>query len=221
MIFEKNGNTLRIIQKGRQQLVYGLSAFSTGVVIATIGLFFQQLPLLAVGAFFTIMGMVMMRYVETRTTTITTDGTITIVYKRMIGGRQWIRRLDRTDVLSLDYVKGFDENEVDAIGDRCCTIYLNVTFNEQIEIAEKYRVNWDFNKFGIPSSKQNTPLDVEAAEIGRMLGLPVNTISYVKVKDTLNSIYTPRDKMAPILQRPTQKQLDSEHSVHSSNQPLQ
>ena len=111
MIFQKNGSTLQIIEKNTLQFVYGLSACSVGVVLAAIGLYTQELPFIVVGLLLTVFGIFMVKYVETRTVTMASDGTITIEYKRMIGDKRWIRRLDRTDVRSLDYLKGFDGNE--------------------------------------------------------------------------------------------------------------
>ncbi len=190
------------------------------MVLAAIGLFAQQLPLIAVGLFFTIFGILMVRYVETRTTIMTSDGTITIEYKRMIGDKRWIRRLDRTDIRSLDYVKGFD-GEHNVLSERWCTLYLNVIFDEQIEIAKRFWFGWYINRFGIPSYKRNVPLDTEATEIGNLLGISIKTVSYVKVRDTLNSMYVPRDKMAPLMQRPTQAQLDHERDGRSNSYPVQ
>ena len=111
MIFQKNGSTLQIIEKNTLQFVYGLSACSVGVVLAAIGLDTQELPFIVVGLLLTVFGIFMVKYVETRTVTMASDGTITIEYKRMIGDKRWIRRLDRTDVRSLDYLKGFDGSE--------------------------------------------------------------------------------------------------------------
>lgn len=221
MIFENNGSTLKITLKGHQQLVYGLVTCIVGTVATIISLFVQQLPVFSVGVFFLVIGIVMVRYVETCTTEITSDGFITIEYKRLFGGKQWIRRLDRTDIRSLDYVKGFDDGGgFVSIGERWCTLYLNVTFDEQIVIAERYRADWTINSFGIPSGRLNASLDAEATEIGNVLNVPVNTISYVKIRDTLNSAYIHHDKMAPLFQRPSQELLDNERNVSRSNQVL-
>ena len=213
MIFQKNGSTLQIIEKNTLQFVYGLSAGSVGVVLAAIGLYTQELPFIVVGLLLTVFGIFMVKYVETRTVTMASDGTITIEYKRMIGDKRWIRRLDRTDVRSLDFLKGFDGNEHIFFGDRWCTLYLNVVFDEQIEIADRYIVEWNINRFGLPFYKASVPLDAEATEIGNLLGIPINIISYVDLRKTLNSIYIPHDKMAPLMQRPTQTQLDHERDV--------
>ena len=190
MIFQKNGSTLQIIEKNTLQFVYGLSACSVGVVLAAIGLYTQELPFIVVGLLLTVFGIFMVKYVETRTVTMASDGTITIEYKRMIGDKRWIRRLDRTDVRSLDYLKGFDGSEHIFFGDRWCALYLNVFFDEQIKIADRYMVEWNINRFGLPFYKASAPLDAEATEIGNLLGIPINIISYVDLRKRLNSIYT-------------------------------
>ena len=46
MIFQKNGSTLQTIEKNTLQFVYGLSAGSVGVVLAAIGLYTKNCPLL-------------------------------------------------------------------------------------------------------------------------------------------------------------------------------
>ncbi len=218
MVFQKDGSTLQIIEKNSLQLVYGLGACCIGIVLAviglaTIGFSAQLLPFIVVGILFTIFGIFMVRYVETRTVTITSDGAITIEYKRMIGDKQWMRRLDRADIRSLDYVKGFDGSKPIIHGERWDTLYLNVIFDEQIEIAKRFMVEWTVNKFGIPFYKRSVPLDAEATEIGNLLGIPINIISSEKVRDAPHSIYIPRDKMAYLMQRPTQAQLDHERDV--------
>lgn len=213
MIFQKNGSTLQIIEKNTLQFVYGVSAGSVGVVLAAIGLYTQELPFIVVGLLLTVFGIFMVKYVETRTVTMASDGTITIEYKRMIGDKRWIRRLDRTDVRSLDYLKGFDGNEHIFFRGGWCTLYLNVVFDEQIEIAARYAVEWNINRFGLPFYKASVPLDAEATEIGNLLGIPINIISYVDLRKALNSIYIPHDKMSPLMQRPTQTQLDHERDV--------
>lgn len=190
MIFQKNGSTLQIIEKNTLQFVYGLSAGIVGVMLAVIGLYTQELPFIVVGLLLTVFGIFMVKYVETRTVTMASDGTITIEYKRMIGDKRWIRRLDRTDVRSLDFLKGFDGNEHIFFGGGWCTLYLNVVFDEQIEIAARYAVEWNINRFGLPFYKASVPLDAEATEIGNLLGIPINIISYVDLRKRLNSIYT-------------------------------
>ena len=74
-------------------------------------------------------------------------------------------------------------------GDRWCALCLNVVFDEQIKIADRYMVEWNINRFGLPFYKASVPLDAEATEIGNLLGIPINIISYVDLRKTLNSIY--------------------------------
>jgi hypothetical protein len=118
-------------------------------------------------------------------------------------------------------VKGFDEKQVFLNSRRWCTIYLNVVFYEQIKIGSRYVHEWHITKFGIPWYKRSLPPDTEAAAIGSFLGLPVNTISYLTTASVIQNFYNPRDKMAPLMQRPTQEQLDHERDNPPKPAPIQ
>ncbi len=191
-------------------LLGGVVSIVFAIVIASVGLIINEIPLVALGAFIILLAAFLLKFVETRITTIAMEGTITIEYKRLVGSKRWVRQFNHSDVRKIDYLKGYEGTETVFFGDRWCTLYLDVVFDEQIEIGKQYMANWSWNKFGFPMVARSIPLDAEAALIGNFLKVPVNTISYVDARDIGNSIYIPHDTMRPLLQRPTQEQLDHE-----------
>lgn len=212
MIIQRNGGTLQVVQKQYLSLVYGVVIGVVGVAAMLIGVFSREMSLVAVGGLFILGAIVITKGAEIITTTFEPEGGLTILYRRVFGGRQWVRNLNRTDVLGVDYVKGFDQSSVFFNHGRWCSIYLNVSFGEQILIANRYHSTWSVNKLGIPVARNSQPLDQEAMDIGEFLGVHVNTISHLTTNEVIKNLYLPQDKMSSVLQRPTQEQLDNEYS---------
>ncbi len=163
-----------------------------------------------VGMLFIIAGLLAGYAAETITTLLSSDGTIVITYVRVFGHKTWIRRLNRSNIQKIDYVKSFDDTSSFGKWRRLSSIYLNVNFNEQIEIDSRLGGTWTFSKLGVPIIKDSTPLDAEANEIATFLNVPLNIIDVMRLANGIKNFYNPRDKMRPILQRPTQQQLDHE-----------
>ncbi len=153
--------------------------------------------------FFLGVGIVVLLLAENRSTTLLPDGNVTILYKRIIGNKRWVRRLNRKDIKTVDYIECFTKNRLGSARRSTSYIYFNVVFGEQIEIGSRYFWDWKV-------MRRAKPLNSEAAEIGDYLHIAVNTIDYLSAGAQIKNFYNPNDKMRPMLQRPTQQQLDHE-----------
>lgn len=189
-------DTIVVIETQRHRIVYAALSILGGLIAVILGLFvLHELASTLVGILFVIAGLFMGSVAETKTTQLNSDGTITIEYKRVIGHKRWVRKLNRSNILKIDHVKG----NLNGTRWLMSILYFDVDSKEQIEIGSR-----------IEKSRIWT-IDTEVAEIAKFLNVPVNVISLLGVKNSIKNFYNPHDKMRPLLQRPTQEQLDNEH----------
>lgn len=213
MITEYINDSLRIQERRRHVIIYAVLLISCGGIAVIAGLLTSQVANFSlVGGLFFAAGVLMAWSAETITTLISNDGNITIEYKRIFGGKTWIRRLNRSNVDRLDYVKAFDESVTAGKWRRISGIYLVVNFNEQIGLGRRLG---GFYSLRAPFIKDSAPLDSEANKIAHFLKVPLNTIMSVSIKDGAKKAYNPKDKMLALFQRPSQEELDRERD----NQP--
>lgn len=196
MKLSRTADFIQVTETKRYEIVYAVLLGAAGLTALAIGLFVAHEPsFILVGLLFALSGLYLGWAAETITTKFHNDGTLTIEYTRAIGHKSWLRKLQRSNILKIDHVKGNNMGS----GWWRSAIYLDVDFKEQIEIGsrlEKDRV-WT--------------IDPEVAEIADFLEKPVNVISFVGVKNSLNKdLYTPHDKMRSTFRRPSQDDLDHE-----------
>lgn len=207
MIITRVENGLQIVESRRHNIVYAILSFGCGGLAAILGILTSQiLNLSLVGVLFMVGGAFMAWSAETLITLLHLDGTMTIEYRRILGHKLWVRTLNRSNIVKLDYVKSFGETSTFFDGyPRISSIYFVVNFAEQIEIGSRVGGGWIF--------KNSVPLDAEAHEIANFLRVPLNTIMTVSLSDSIKNVYNPHDKMRPLFQRPTQEELDRERNA--------
>jgi hypothetical protein len=211
MIINRSADKLVITENYHPSL--GVASFITAIGIVTLLLSFTVFHAVAValGLIFTAVGCLGLWSSEKRTTQINSSGGIVITYTRYFGHKVWVRKLRSTNIRKVDYIKGFTGTELVGKESAFSSIYLDTKSEQQIGIVSTYRISWKFNKFGIPVAQKNTPLDEGAKEIADFLKVPLNIIDHSKIKKAIGAgIYNQTDIMLPILQRPTQAQLDNE-----------
>ena len=190
MKMQRTIEMLQVTEAGPHQLPVAGCAIALGIlaVVTTVVTSTRNLAAFLVGAMFIGTGVLLAWSAETKTTTIVNDSaTVTVKYQRRFGGRCWVRTLGRSSLVKLDIVKG----------QKGTKIYLDTILNEQIEIGHRNR-----------SDDIRTALESDAIEIANFLNIPVNVITLLKLRDGISNFYNPRDRMAAVLQRPTQAQLD-------------
>lgn len=194
-----------VVETQRHLIVYAALSVLFGLVAVAFGLYLVHLlAFILVGLLFIITGLFMGQMAETKTTQLKSDGTISIEYKRILGRKRWVRKLNRSNILKIDHVKG----HIAGSGWLMSSVYLSLDSNEQVEIGSRIEKNSVWT------------IDTEVSDVATFLKVPVNVIQSLNVKSSIKNFYNPKDKMRTILQRPTQQQLDQEYAENLATKQI-
>lgn len=215
MVIKQSANKLVVYQSNQQYFIYGVVCITGTLALLLILAVTQQsdfattLTNLAFG----VVGVALLNLAESRTTTFTSNGNITIVYRRMLGGRVWTRRFSTSQVVSIRYIRSFDNQQKLGRWHRISSIYLITTFQQDIEIGS--RQGGRITSLGIRS---NPHLDIEAKQIANFTKRPLTTISNIAPLEAVENIHPSNDRMTVLFNRPSQAELDAETTADNSAQ---
>jgi len=187
-------------------------AFAAGVGCVIAAPVLRSLPFAAVGSLFAVGGGFLLWGAEDTVTTLRRDGVCSVTAKRLVGHTSLVQRFAAADITEVAYVKGLVDNKRLQAGALVDEVYLVLRDGRKLNIMLQR-----LNSFG------PTPtLATEAAQVASFLHAPLNTIEADSlahgVKNFGDIIDMGRhDPSAPILQRPTQAELDSDDTMMSIN----